>query len=107
MNLASLQNFRRQAVKTMQGLWPGMVSIAGVDYKAAVKLQPIQLSIPGEGVIEHRGLTADVLKKDMPLEPVIGSTLTHDSRDYIVNSFTGREEFEIHWRIIAVEKDRV
>ncbi len=106
MNAAALQNFRRTAVQALTATFPGVVTLAGRQYNGAVKLQPVLLSIPGQGTIEHRGLTALILKTDLPAEPVIDSVLTHGALEYIVNSFTGREEYEVHWRLICIEKDR-
>lgn len=106
MNAAALKRFKGMAVATMTALWPGTITVAGRRYSAAVKLQPVLLSIPGGGTLEHRGLNALILKSALPSEPKINSTVIHEGLEYIVNSFTGREDFEIHWRLICIEKER-
>lgn len=106
MTSASLFRFRTSAIGSFRELWPAAVKVSGRTYPAAANLGPILMEIPGEGAIERRGLTACVLKTDMPVEPAIGTVLVHDDREYTVNSTSGRGPTTPAWRIICVEKDR-
>lgn len=107
---AQLEAFKKKAMAgaglSYMNLYPGTITVAGRNYSAAVKLEPVLLSIPGEGAIEHRGLTALIQKSDMSSEPAISSIVVHAGKDYIVNSFEGRESFEPIWKLICIEKDR-
>ena len=110
MNAAALNQFKKDAIGVFQRVFtgdtgtPGFITVAGRRYDAAISLSPITLSIPGEGLVEHRGLTAYVLKTDLVNEPGIGSHVTHEGTSYIVNSTSGRKESDVHWKLICIEE---
>lgn len=106
MNAAAVNTFRKSALASMAAIFPGTVTIAGRAFRAAVNLGPVLLSIPGEGAIERRGLTALVMKTDLREPPPDGATVIHDRREYIINSHSGREDHQIHWRLVCIEKER-
>lgn len=106
MSLSSLQRLKARGLAQAYALSPSVLTIAGETYPAALKLQQIALATEEAGLVEHRGLVAWVLKSDHPTEPVIGSVIAHDELEYVLHTFTGREDSEIHWRIVAVERDR-
>lgn len=106
MNAANLLTFNKAAIRELRHLWPATITVAGKTVRCNVHLLPVQQYLPGEGITEHRGMSAMIDKTTHAVEPIIGSVVVYDGLSYIVNSVSGRGPTEPAWKIVCIEKER-
>lgn len=87
--------------------FPADITVAGMQIRGVnVVLEPVQLEIPGQGLIERRSLSTSFLKTQYPGEPIIGAQVIHQDQTYVIKTIEGREDYSPAWTITAIELDR-
>jgi hypothetical protein len=89
MNRAAVAAFAITAATVSKDLWGETVSIAGVEYTAAVGLPPFEGRLESGGESFSGQILIAILKTDLASAPALNTELSARGRKWIIDRITG------------------
>lgn len=104
---SAFQKARQRHQTALNAAFAGVIVVGALYIKAAsITTGKVTAEISGVGEREIRTLNATFDKKLLLGEPRIGITVTHESREYILEAIEGRESWQTSWKLVCIEKTR-
>lgn len=103
MSLTALRAAKTAHQRVLEAMHPGVITLAGRNYTAAVQVDAVQVrqNAEGTGLQRLQSLSASVLKTRLNAAPAIGDTLTFDGITWRIGDVAGHDPCEVAWQINA------